>query len=108
MLQRHELEVHRLHRRPHHPVLLERLKVRPRQLLLRVRALHDGHRRQEAEQVRRREDGLVRQHARADGQVGPRGEVYPPREEGEPGRGCGAEDCCGGGRAGEPGVSWVG
>lgn len=106
MLQRHELEIHRLHRRPHHPVLLECLGVRARQLLRRVRPLHQRHRRQEAEEVRRGEDGLVRQDARADGQVRARGEVDPPREEGEPGCCGGAEDCCC--RGGGGGLVWVG
>lgn len=96
VLQRHEPKVHRLHRRPHQPVLLQRLPVRARQLLPRIRPLHDRHGRQEAEQVRGREDGLVGQHAGGDGEVGAGGEVDPAREEGEPGCCCGAEDGCGG------------
>lgn len=106
VLQRHEAEVHRLHRRPQHPVLLERLPVRAPHLVARVRPLHERHGREEAEEVRRGEDGLVRQDARGDGQVGGRGEVDAAGEEGEPGCGGGAEDGCFGGKKG--GVLLVG
>ena len=92
MLQRHDLEIHRLHRRPEHPILLQRLHVRAPQLLPRIPALHVRHAREEAEQVRGREDCLVCRYARGDGEVWPRGKVDPSREEGEPGRCCGAED----------------
>lgn len=92
VLQRHEPEIHRLHRRPEHPVLLERLPVRAPHLVARVRPLHERHGREEAEEVGGSEDGLVRQDARGDGQVGGGGEVDAAGEEGEPGRGGGAED----------------
>lgn len=96
MHQRHEPEINRLHKRPNHPILLQRLPVRPPQLLLRVRPLHERHGREEAEEVRGGEDGLVRQDARGDGEVGGGGEVDAAGEEGEPGCGCGAEDGCAG------------
>ena len=92
MLQRHELEIHRLYRRPHHPILLQRLPIRPLHLLPRVRPLHNRHRRQEAEEIRGREDRLIGQDARGYCEVGGGGEIDAAGEEGEPGCCCGAED----------------
>ena len=89
---RHEPEVHRLYRGPKHPILLQRLPIRSFQLLLWIAPFHDRHAAQEAKQIRRREDRLVRQHARRDRQVGPPGEIDVARQEGEPGCGGGAED----------------
>lgn len=94
MIQRHELEIHSLHRGPQHPILLQRRPPRALQLLLGIAPLHDRHARQETPQVGGREDRLVGQDTRRYGEIGAGGEVDAAREEGEPGCGCGAEDCC--------------
>ena len=69
MLQRHQLEIDSLHPRPHHPVLLQRRRIRALQLIPRTRPLHDRHTAQKNEEVRRREHDLISQHARRDSRV---------------------------------------
>ena len=92
MVQGHELEIDRLDRRPHHPVLLQRVEVCTVQLLLRIRALHDRHAAEEDEQVGAGEDGLVAGDAGRDLGVLVLEHDFVLQEL-EPGRGCGAEDC---------------
>lgn len=75
MLQRHKLEINSLHRRPHHPILLQGLHIRAFQLLFRIAPFHDGHTAQEAEHVRSGEDTLVCKDTGGNGQVGPVGDV---------------------------------
>lgn len=70
MLQRHQLEIDRLHPRPHHPILLQHSRICAHQLIPGTRPLHDGHAAQEHEEVRWREDDLVGENARCDGGVG--------------------------------------
>lgn len=52
-------EVDKLDKRPYHPVPLQRREVRLLQLLLRIRALHDGHGAQEDAETHGRKCGLV-------------------------------------------------
>jgi len=100
MLQRHELEIHKLHPRPHIPILNNRSLVRRLQLLLDRRALHPCHRRQEYKHVGWREDELVHGDAGYDcrGAGGRVADNYVTLEEGVPGCGSGAEDGCEGGK----------
>ena len=92
MLQRHKLEIHRLHKRPDGPIRAQRIPIRALQFLPRIAALHQRHTRQETRQVRGGEEALVAGDAGGDLQVRTAGEHDAPREEAEPGCGCGAED----------------
>lgn len=60
MLKWHKLEVRELHDRPDHPVALQGIEVCAVQLVLRARALHDSHTRQEYEQVGTSKHSLIR------------------------------------------------
>ena len=66
MLEWHELEVDRLHRRPQHPVSLQAIDVVLLQLLLRIAAFKDGHRGKEERHIACSKDGLVGKDARGD------------------------------------------
>lgn len=70
MLQRHQLEIDSLHPRPHHPILLQRRRIRARQLIPGTRPLHDRHTAQKNEEVRRGEEDLIGENARRTGGVG--------------------------------------
>lgn len=70
VLQWHKLEVRELNRWPYHPVLLQRRSIALLQLLPRIRALHKRHGREEHEQVRAGEDGLISQDAGDNGRIG--------------------------------------
>lgn len=92
MVERHELEVHQLHSRPDHPILLQRHGVGLVELVLGTLALHDGHGGEEEEQVACSEDTLIGGDAGEDGEVGGIGDVDTLLQETEPLGGCGAED----------------
>lgn len=94
MLQRHHRKVPCLHRRPHHPIHLQRIQIAPLELLFRALdtlAFQQRHGAQEECQVGAREDGLVRQYARRDGRRF-RGQVDARERFGVPERCCGPED----------------
>lgn len=91
MVQRHKLEVDRLNKRPNHPVLLQRIRIRALQLFLRVATLHDRHTAQENKEVRASEDSLVCSDAGEDLQVLVLEHDFV-LEEFKPGRCCRAED----------------
>jgi hypothetical protein len=95
MLKRHDLEVDELHPRPDHPVLHDGCFICALQLLLRRGALHDGHRREETEEVCGREDELVGCDAGdcCRGGLCVAANDYPLLEELEPCCCRGAEDC---------------
>lgn len=65
-MQRHELEIHELHNRPHHVVGLQAFPVALLQFCLWVAAFHDSHTREEQEHVCGRENELVSRNARQD------------------------------------------
>ncbi len=92
MLQRHQLEIYSLHRRPQHPILLQRCPICAFQLLSRITPFHDSHTTQKTTQIQGCEDGLIGENASGDGKVGAGGEVYAACEKGKPRGGCGAED----------------
>lgn len=92
MFERHEPKVDNLHQRPDGPILRNGRPVRALELLPRVAALHDGHGRQEDEQVRRRKHKLVDPYARRDLHVRSPGEDDPPLHEAVERRRAGAED----------------
>lgn len=92
MLQRHKLEVRKLHRRPHHPILLQRRPIALLQLCPWVRTLHDRHAAQKAEQIRRGKHGLIRGHARDDLEVRTTWDADGALEEAEPHGRCGSEN----------------
>jgi len=94
MLQRHDTKIRSLNSRPNHPILLQRIRIRGPQLLLGTAAFHDGHGREEAQQVRGRKDCLVDADFRGDLEAWAGGEFYAPLEEGEPDCRGGAEDSC--------------
>jgi len=93
MHQRHELKIHGLHKRPHHPVLAQRLRVRALQLRLHGRAFHERHAGEEDEEVRAGEEALVEADAGEDFEVFV-AEDDGALEEGEPGCCGGPEDRC--------------
>jgi len=70
MLQWHQLEIDRLHSRPHHPVLLQSRPICTLQLLFRIGALHVRHAAEEEEQIRRGEDSLVDQNPGGNRRIG--------------------------------------
>lgn len=85
VLQRHQLEVQRLHPRPQQPVGAQRAHVRRVELGARIAPLHHAHGRQEHEQVRRREDALVEADARGNLGVGaPGAQLHLFLQEAEP------------------------
>lgn len=92
MLQRHELEIRELHRRPYHPVLLQCIPVCSAQLLFRICAFKHSHGAQEEAQVTAGEERLIGGDARNDLEVRPAGEHDAALQEVEPGRRCRAED----------------
>lgn len=63
MVERHKLEVDHLDEGPDHPISLESALVRAVQLLLRARALHDGHAAEEDKQVGWGKEHLVTSNA---------------------------------------------
>lgn len=93
MIQRNKLKIHRLHKRPQHPILLQRGPIRAVQFILWAGAFHDGHGAEEAEEVCGSEDGLVCGDAGRDGGVFA-AELDAVLQEFEPGCCCGAEDGC--------------
>lgn len=94
MLKRDELEVHGLNEWPEHPVLGESVPVCGLDLLLRVRALHDGHGRKEDKQVGRSKDGLIKTNTSKDLHVGRAGDANATLQEAEPGGSERTEDSC--------------
>lgn len=94
MLKRDELEVHSLNEWPEHPVLGQSVPVCRLDLLLRVRALHDGHRRKEDEQVGGSKDGLIKTNTSKDLHVGRAGNANAALQEAEPGGSERTEDSC--------------
>ena len=93
MLQRHKLEIDRLHRRPEHPISRQRARIRTLQLFRRGGAFEDGHGREEAEEIGGCENALVGDDFGEDFEVLVL-EDYAPLEEGEPDGCCGPEDHC--------------
>ncbi len=90
MLQRHNREIDRLDKRPHHPVLRQGVPVCLVQLVLGARPLHHRHAAQEEEEVDRREECLISRNS------GNGFDVLVPvddlvREELEPSGGSGTE-----------------
>jgi hypothetical protein len=91
MMQRHNLEIDSLHKRPNHPVLRQRGPVRTVQFIFGARSLHDSHAAQENKQVGAGKDGLIAADAGEDFEVLIL-EDDSVLEEFEPGGCCGAED----------------
>ena len=83
MFQWHEFEIKCLYPRPHHPILRQSRPICTVQFILGAGSLHDRHAAQKAEQVCRREDGLINQYSRNDGGVGIL-EIDPLLQELEP------------------------
>ena len=69
MLQRHQLEIDRLHGRPNHPILLQRRPICALQLFLGIGSLHVRHTTQKEKQISRSEDGLIDQDPGGDGSI---------------------------------------
>ena len=92
MLERHKLEVGRLHSGPDQPVLAQSVEVCAPQLLPGILSRHDGHTGQEDGQVTAGEDDLVGGDAGEDLEVGAAGELDLALQETEPFGGGGTED----------------
>lgn len=91
VLQRHQLEVGHLHKRPDHPVGQQRVGVALLQLLSRRGAFKHRHAAQEHANKSWREHALVTRHASQNGRIG-RAQVHMTREKLEPGGSGRAED----------------
>lgn len=105
MLEWHELEVRELDSGPDHPVLLQCSGVRLCKLVLGRATLHDGHGREEEEQVAGCEEALVGGDTSDDGEVWGVLDHDALLQEAEPFGGSGTEDAAAveghAGRAGE-------
>jgi hypothetical protein len=58
-MQRHKFKVDSLHKRPNHPILLQRRSICALQLVFGTRSLHNRHTAQENEEIRACEDCLI-------------------------------------------------
>ena len=85
MLKRDELEVQSLDKGPEHPVLGKSVPVGGLKLLLGVGSLHDGHGREEHEQVGGSKDGLIKTNTGENLGVGRAGNANTALQEAEPG-----------------------
>jgi hypothetical protein len=93
MMQWHQFEIDRLHKRPHHPILLQCRSICTLQFIFRARPLHNRHTTQENEKIRARENDLICPNPCENFEVLVLENDFV-LEEFEPGRGCWPEDSC--------------
>lgn len=69
MLERDQLEIDGLNRRPQHPVRLQALEIALLELRLGIRPFHDRHTREKHKKIGGGEDCLIRCHSSRNGQI---------------------------------------